>query len=163
MASSISIELLRYSKQINFKIFVSVHFASLSIQHLLLLFQPLPAFSVCLSLSSGSLDPPFGFFNSRPLQTTPLPVLLCFKIFCLLPSPSFLLFCNGGICGTATFIGRHRIYTDSHTHMTIDTNVKFPHAVSLMGETEQCSPNVTFTRYEKYVHVTEVPPRLHLG
>ncbi len=49
---------------------------------------------VCLSqsLSSAFFEPPYWNFNSRPLQTTPLPVLLCFKPFSLLPSPSFLLF-----------------------------------------------------------------------
>ncbi len=62
----------------------------------------------------------------------------------------------GGICETASFIGRHRIYTDSHTwpftqilnfhrlHTWPFTQILnfHVHVVSLMGEPEQCSPPV---------------------
>ncbi len=79
---------------------------------------------------------------------------------------SYVLYYNGVICETASFIRRPRLYTDSHTHDHLHKCLKFHvHAVNLMGEPEQCSPPVwpssqrvndgkaraTFTRYIKYV------------
>jgi hypothetical protein len=72
-------------------------------------------------------------------------------------------------------IGRHRIYTDSHTHdhlhdvkystymrsaLWANQNIHLLYDLLAQGS---MTVKITFTRYEKYVHITEVPPRFHPG